>query len=80
VIIQTLWLWYKGADGPDLIEAWDEYGIDNNPEGWQEACEKALASVGDDLRAHRFIRLTVDYEKIEQAFLDVEVKAEVHDL
>jgi hypothetical protein len=75
--IKTLWGWRKSADSPELLEAWDEYAVDENESGWREACEKAIASVGDDLFAHRFFTLRVSGDKIMESFLPAEADASV---
>ncbi len=30
---------------PELIAAWDEYSIDEHPEGWKEDCDQALETI-----------------------------------
>lgn len=76
--IWTLWITRTYAqDTPELLEAWSEYDIDANHEGWQEAKQKALDSIGSDLHVYREIDIKVDYEDICKAFADAEVKGEV---
>jgi hypothetical protein len=33
---------------PNVVDAWDEYTMDSNPEGYQEALDKHRAKEGDD--------------------------------
>ncbi len=75
--IETLWGARRGESTPELMAAWDEYTIDNWREGWSEACRKAIESYGSDLDTYRYIVLTVDLGKIEQAFEPTTVDAEV---
>ncbi len=79
MVIKTLWGWRKSEDTPELMQAWDEYTVDNWPEGWTEACEKARASWGDDLYSHREIDLVVNLDSILQAFAPPKVPAMTKD-
>ena len=69
LVVKTLWGWRKSEDSPELMEAWDEWSVDGYREGWQEACEKAIKSWGDDLYAHRYIDLRVSVDQITRYFL-----------
>jgi hypothetical protein len=31
MLIHTLWFWRKGEDGPEMLEAWEEYAAEANP-------------------------------------------------
>jgi hypothetical protein len=59
------------------MEAWDEYSVESNDQGWDEACQRAITSWGDDLYVHRYINLTVDLDKVVRAFEPSEVNAEI---
>lgn len=79
--IRTLWITRKSIDAgfhpPELIAAWDEWSIDENPSGWQDACKEALESLGSDLAAHRYIDIKLDDETLDRAFWPVEINGEV---
>src|ERR1035437_5005065 len=75
--IKTLWGWRKGEQTPELMQAWDEYSVDSNFDGWEDACATSIASWGDDLDAHRYIDLNVDLIAIEAAFDSPRIDAEV---
>jgi hypothetical protein len=62
---------------PELMEAWDEFSIDYYPDGWSDVCEAAIKSWGDDLVAHRYIRIAVDLEKVQDAFAPATVEGQV---
>ncbi len=67
--IRTLWITRKGEDlPPELIEAWDEWGIEENYDGWTAACDKALASIGTDLAEFRYVDIAIPADAINQAF------------
>ena len=36
------------TDVPEVLDAWDEYVIDSNPEGWETAKEEAIAELEED--------------------------------
>jgi hypothetical protein len=59
------------------MAAWDEFTIDSWREGWDEACQKAIASYGNNLDAYRYVTLTVDMDEIEAAFEPTTVAAKV---
>ncbi len=80
--IRSLWITRKSIDSgfhpPELVEAWDEWSIDENPDGWQEACKRALDAVGSDLSSHRYIDLRVSGDALDSAFQPVEVEITAH--
>lgn len=75
--IQTLWVMRKGADNPEILEAWDEYEVEENPEGFREACKRALEAVGEDVETRYVtIKLGVEFYK---AFEPIVVDSAVTD-
>jgi len=65
---------------PDVIElmvAWDEYCLDENPEGFAEACETAKRSWGDDMLAEREVEIVVDERKIRGLFGTATISGDV---
>lgn len=70
--IRSLWITRKSIDcgfhPAELLIAWDEWTVDENPEGWANACKEALEAVGDDLAAHRYIDLLLHDKGIDDAF------------
>jgi len=78
IVIKTLWGVRKGENTPELMEAWDEYSIDQYREGWSEACQKAIDRWGTDLDAYRYIQIVVNLNKIEQAFAPSTVSGNVN--
>lgn len=70
MILHTLWAWRKNEEGPELLEAWDEVTRDNWPEGFKEACQKALDAMEADIgeAGHRYVDIDVDYDTISALF------------
>lgn len=70
--VVTLWITRKSVDAgmhpPEMVNAWDEYSIDEYVEGWLESCQQALAAVGSDLDQFRYITLRVDESVVHDAF------------
>lgn len=68
--VHSLWITRKSSPEsyPELLVAWDEYGIEENFSGWEEACSAALAACGDDVAEARYITLRVPHRSIEEAF------------
>lgn len=58
---------------PEALVVWDEYAMDENPEGFDEACAKALKEHGDQVVAHKVIRFRVDQEKVRKLLLGTPV-------
>lgn len=52
----------------ELMTAWDEYCIDNNPEGFEEDCERAKKSWGDELLQWRLVDLATSSTDLEKLF------------
>jgi hypothetical protein len=71
MIVQSLWITRKSDPPgmlPEMIEAWDELSIDENREGYEEACVKALAAVGDDVAEFRYLNFEVPGKALLEAF------------
>lgn len=68
---------YPGEYAPELMEAWDEYTLDDNWEGWEEAKAAAIASWGDDLVAAREIVINIADDAIDSVFLTPTIEAEI---
>lgn len=68
--IHTLWGTRKGFEDevPELMVAWDEFAVDNYPEGFAADKQEAIDSWQDDLAAQRDIVLEVPFDQIEDAF------------
>jgi hypothetical protein len=77
VIIYTLWIMRRGEPEPELMEAWDEFSFDANPDGFKRACQEALLSVASDVTDYRYIDLNVNAAELTRQFgrpkLDVTV-------
>lgn len=66
--LMTMWGERRDFKTPELMVAWDYYTWDNWAEGFDEECEKARKSWGDDLVQWRIIELDVSEEAIRKAF------------
>ena len=51
-------------DTPELLLAWDEFCIEENPEGFDEQRERVIRECGDDLAAVGDISVEVDMGQI----------------
>lgn len=74
--IETLWFW-NGDDAPELIEAWDEYRIDDNPEGFADAFKQGREHYDPKDGTYRHITIKVSDHRIAAAFDAPEVNGEV---
>lgn len=50
----------------ELVEAWDEYCIDANPEGYQKAVEAALESWEDDLAKSVTVEIALSSDAVRR--------------
>jgi hypothetical protein len=55
-------------DSIELVHAWDEYQIDENPEGYAETRAADLSSYGDEVQKVVTVDLLVDYPALCQMF------------
>lgn len=65
------------GQNPELVDAWDEYTRDENPEGYDEAREKWAE--GSSLAAFAVVTFEVDEQAVQRALFPppVPVSAEV---
>jgi len=77
--VHTLWITRKSDRefNPELVNAWDEYSVEGNYEGWQKSCKDALSKVGDDLSDSRVAVLNVEDISLGRIFRDVEIDVSV---
>ncbi len=70
MILKTMW--GKRASEPnappELMEAWDEHGVDGFPEGFAKSCAVTRASWAEDLAEWRMIDIHVPAQAIADAF------------
>ena len=64
-------------EAPELMVAWDEYCLDANPEGFEEECENAKKSWGNDLGQWRIVEIEISQEKLEEHFAEPTLEGEV---
>jgi len=60
---------YPGEYGPEVIDCWDENCVDDNPEGFDEAIEKAKARMGGknpEFTSVRVLDVGLDGDKIDR--------------
>jgi len=77
IVVKTLWFLEKVENSvPELLCAWDQYSIDENPQGYEEDMKKAHGSRGD-AGDYRYIELKVDNSKIMSTFSPAKIKADV---
>lgn len=68
IVIKTLWGLRRNEETPELMEAWDEFSVDENFPGWNDACEAAISSWGSHLYAHRYIDLLINVDQVTTHF------------
>lgn len=68
--VATLWIRRPDSEIPELVAAWDGYSIEENYEGWEKACQRALDEVKGDLAAFRYLNISVSERVLNDAFRD----------
>lgn len=68
-------------DEMELVAAWNEYRVDNNPDGYEAEVSKGLESLGDQLYRNVKVKITISTAD-EMAIFDalnpkVEIKGQV---
>lgn len=67
--IHQIWVNRDDFDNPELVDAWDEYSIDGNYDGWQAA----LANIRTDYGVEATVYVAVSYidlQTIRDAFIE----------
>ena len=59
MVIHCLFGMQNSASSPELLVAWDEDQVRNDPEGWEEDCQELLAAAGDEYERHAYIDVQV---------------------
>ena len=55
---------YPGQYGPEALDfIWDEYCVDENPQGFEDACAKAMA----EAKQNGFVRTMLMAVEVDQA-------------
>lgn len=55
---------YEGEYAPEVLVCWDEFTIDENPEGFWEAVDEAKQEMADEMSAMCVVVVQVDQDKI----------------
>src|SRR4051812_4926221 len=82
MIVESLWITRRPESGftaPELLVAWDEVSLDENMEGYQEECEKALAACKSDVDQVRYIQINVPDAQLDAAFAMATIPSAVID-
>jgi len=55
---------YEGQYAPEALVCWDEFCVEENPEGFEEECSKYLKKTEGEFAATRVILVEVDGDEI----------------
>ena len=75
--IHTIWGWRSTEEGPELLDAWDEFSVEQNSEGWLAAPEKAAEAAGIPMRFIRTAVIRIAWEQVERLYEDIEIAGTV---
>jgi hypothetical protein len=67
LLVTQLLQHYDGEYAPNVECAWDEPGLEQNPEGWAEAVAKTQKLVGSEYENVAVVCVSVDAEKFDAA-------------
>lgn len=62
---------------PELLVAWDEFSVDDNPDGFERIITAATDAMGKDLNEIRRITIRVPLDTIEAAFRSTVIHGEI---
>lgn len=65
---------YEGEYGPEAILCWDEYCVNENPDGFDQAVEKAKRDYHDDSAGFAMTRISIDGDKVREMCLQTDHK------
>ncbi len=57
---------YEDEYAPEALIVWDEFAVDENPGGYEEALDKERAKYASEMTAMRVIAVEVDGDKISK--------------
>jgi len=57
---------YEGEYAPEALLCWDEYAVDNNPEGYEEDLAKTREKYASEMTSMRVIVVQVDGDKVSK--------------
>ncbi len=57
---------YDGEHAPEPLLCWSEYEVDENPGGFEEACDRIRREKESEFSAFRLILVGVDGDRIER--------------
>jgi len=61
---------YAGQYAPEALVCWDQFCIEENPDGFDEDCKKALERCGKDaFAATKVIKVEVDGDEITRLLI-----------
>lgn len=61
---------YEGQYAPEALVCWDEFGIEENPEGFENDCDTYLEEHGDKFVTTKVIQIEVDGDEITRLLTD----------
>jgi len=71
--IECLFIVREEAEGPELIAAWDEYSISENPKGWESECNDVLRALNGAYLRHRYVTVSISDPKLAEALSNAEI-------
>ncbi len=57
---------YEGEYAPETLVCWEEFSVEENPEGFEGECDAAREKNKNDFSAFRVIHVNVDGDKIDR--------------
>lgn len=63
---------YPGEYGPEVLLAWDEFSVDENPDGFDEAVRETAKKNAGEMSAIRLVALEVDQHAIRELLVPKE--------
>jgi hypothetical protein len=60
---------YEGEFGPEALTVWDEFSVDENPEGFDEDVEAQKKDHAEAAAGFALVKITIDGDKVRKMCL-----------
>lgn len=75
--IECLFILREATGSPELVAAWDEYLIFENPEGWKSECNDTLKQLEGDFLSSRYVSIDISETELLKAMGNAEISGKL---
>ncbi len=78
MVIHCLFGMRDSASSPEILTAWDENQVRENPEGWGFECQEVLKEMGGEYERHSYVDIQVGGLKLAEVVWGSRIVGSVH--